>query len=91
MTSRLLLTLLALLTGLSAQGSALHARAIPGSMPVVAVSTLATVQSAKVEAVLARPAQEAGIGRIAYAAAPVTPQPAPRFPAVLTRIDRAHE
>ncbi len=91
MTSRLLLTLLALLTGLSAQGSAVHARAIPSTMQVAAVSTLATVQSAKVEAVLARPALEAGKSRIAYAPVPVMLQLAVHVPAVLTRIDRAHE
>ena len=91
MTSRLLLTLLALLTGLSAQGSAVHARAVPGTMQIAAVSTLATVQSAKAEAVLARPAPDMSKSRIAFVPAPASVFLAAHYPVVLTQIDRAHE
>lgn len=91
MTSRLLLTLLALLTGLSAQGGAVHARAVPGTMQVAAVSTLATVQSAKAEAVLARPAPEMNKSRITYDPIPASLPFAACSPTVLTQIDRAHE
>lgn len=91
MTSRLLLTLLALLTGLSAQGSAVHARAVPGTMQVAAVSTLATVQSAKVEAVLARPAPEMRWDRAARDLIPVLYEKGVPSPTVLTGIDRARE
>lgn len=92
MTSRLLLTLLALFTGLSAQGGTVHARAaMPGTMLVAGVSTLAIVQSAKVEAVLARPAPELGRGRIASKPIRVMLQSVAPIPAVLTRIDRARE
>lgn len=91
MTSRLLLTLLALLTGFSAQGSAVYARVVPGTMQVAAVSTLATVQSAKAEAVLARPAPEMCKSRIAYDPIPASAPVVVCSPAVLTQVDRAHE
>ena len=51
MTRRMLLTLIAILTGLSWQG--VTARAMPVPSQVSAVSALATVQKAKACAVLA--------------------------------------
>ncbi|MCB2063900.1 MAG: hypothetical protein KDE25_10685 [Novosphingobium sp.] len=56
MSRRMLLTLIAILTGLSWQGSAVQARAMPATTQVSAISALATVQQARVSAVLARPA-----------------------------------
>ena len=91
MTSRLLLTLLAFLTGLSAQGSTVQARAMPCTMHVAAVSALATVQSARAEAVLARPAPDLDLDRSETPSKCVAAPSSGRFPAVLTRIDRAHE
>ena len=91
MTRRMLLTLIAILTGLSWQGTGVQARALPLAAQVSAVTALATVQQAKASAVAARPlADRAGVretaGLAEYPADPVIPAPG-----VLTRIDRAHE
>lgn len=56
MTRRMLLTLIAILTGLSWQGSAVQARAMPVAAQVSAISALATVQQARASALMARPA-----------------------------------
>ncbi len=91
MTRRMLLTLIAILTGLSWQGSAVQARAMPVAVQVSAVSALATVQQAKVIAVLARPASTVlQLAPIARLEAPDSdPVAAPAD--VLVGIDRARE
>jgi len=88
MTRRMLLTLLAILTGLSWQGGGVSARAVP--MPAQ-VSALATANQAKASAVLARPVvARVGVGLPAAELAISVPVPAPA-PTVRTRVDRARE
>jgi len=87
----MLLTLIAILTGLSWQGMGVSARAMPVTSQVSAVSALATVQQAKACAVLARPA--ASRSRIRPNARTDAPRPwlALVAPATLIGIDRARE
>jgi len=92
MTSRLLLTLLALLTGLSAQGSAVHARpAAVHATQIAAVCALTTVRRAQATAGLSQ-FVAAPLGRLDQLAQPDKMyRLAIPAPAVLTGIDRARE
>jgi hypothetical protein len=84
----MLLTLLAILTGLSWQGGNVSARTMAAPAQV---SALATVKQAKASAVLARPvAARSGAGLPLPELASAVPVSAPA-PAVRTRIDRARE
>jgi hypothetical protein len=93
MTRRMLLTLIAILTGLSWQAGGVSARAIPAPSQVSAVSALAVVQQAKASAVLARPCTKS------FRVRPSTRGDAPRClwlalappSGALVRIDRARE
>lgn len=84
----MLLTLIAILTGLSWQAGGVQARAIMAPAHVSAVTALATAQQAKVSAVAARPphlvelnaALDAPLAALTLAA-----------PTVRMRIDRARE
>ena len=91
MTRRMLLTLIAILTGLSWQGAGVSARALPEAAHISAVSALATVQQAKASAVLARPV--AGGFQVAAVVAPEAPKSAVLLPVsgALVPIDRARE
>lgn len=87
----MLLTLLAILTGLSWQGGGVSARAMPVTAQVSAVSALATVQRAKASAVLARPVEPGSQAMMDSAGeAPIAPAAVPLFGA-LAGIDRARE
>ncbi|MBV1917378.1 MAG: hypothetical protein KUG65_04870 [Sphingomonadaceae bacterium] len=92
MTSRLLLTLLAILTGLSAQGSAVQARALTAtSTQVAAVCALATVRGAKASAEMAMPFDLAVFTIVEPGRFDVLTRAAVAVPAYLIRVDRAHE
>lgn len=88
MTRRMLLTLIAILTGLSWQGSAVHARALPAAAQV---SMLATAQQAKVSAVAARPISVSTGPVVEALPEQFATQIAAPAPRVRTRIDRARE
>jgi hypothetical protein len=88
MTRRMLLTLIAILTGLSWQASGVQARSMMAPAHVSAVTALATVQQAKVSAVAARPAHP--VQQRAVIEAPLVSL-AIAAPTVRTRIDRARE
>ena len=91
MTRRMLLMLIAILTGLSWQGPGVQARAMPASSQVSAVSALATVRQAKVSAVAARPVI-ADPNSVALELAPIAQvDTVVPVAAVLPGIDRAHE
>lgn len=92
MTNRLILALLALLTGLSVQGSTVQARPMAaGTTQVAAVCALETVRIAKASAASQRPAPTAvhasrKIGEATVVDVMVVPKPG-----CLAGIDRAHE
>jgi len=87
----MILTLIAILTGLSWQGAGVQARAMPVTAQVSAVAALATVQQARASAVLARPVATNWLVRpLAGAIAPIS-QGAPATPGVLVGIDRTRE
>jgi hypothetical protein len=87
----MLLTLIAILTGLSWQGGSVSARALPVTAQVSAASALATVQQAKASAVLARPA----LADLRFMAVASSDAPTGRAviaaPGTLVRIDRSRE
>ena len=92
MTSRLLLTLLAIMTGLSAQGSTVQARAITAtSTQVAAVCALATVRGAKASAVMTRPFDLAVFSFVEPGRFDILTRAAVTVPAYVIRVDRAHE
>lgn len=90
MTGRLLLALLALLTGFSLEGNSAQARDLPVvTTQIAAVSALATVRSAMEATPASRPDQPlVPAGRIGFGA----PQSAvPAIAGFHVRVDRAHE
>jgi hypothetical protein len=87
----MLLTLIAILTGLSWQGGSVSARALPETAQVSAASALATVQQAKASAVLARPAlADSRFMAVASTVSPTVRGPV-AAPGTLVRIDRSRE
>ncbi len=87
----MLLTLIAILTGLSWQGAGVQAREMPVAASISGVSALDTVRQAKAEAVMARPlAAGSYIARVVRADEPAE-QGFTAPPGVRVRIDRAHE
>jgi hypothetical protein len=87
----MLLTLLAILTGLSWQSSGVSACEMPVTTHISAATALATVQQAKVEAVLARPAE--AISPVWLSIRTVAPKKLTiaRMTGARVRIDRARE
>ena len=92
MATRLLLTMLAILTGLAAQLSPAHARACAGVNTEIGevAGASATQRGATAVAQASRPAHRNERSTTAAVRA-VSSQPAPVIPAVLQGIDRARE
>lgn len=87
----MLLTLIAILTGLSWQGGSVSARALPVTAQVSAASALATVQQAKASAVLARPAEAGHATREACTSESASVTGMHPAPGALIGVDRSRE
>jgi len=92
MANRLFITLLAQLTGLAAQVGPAQARACAASSAEIgAVASVAMERRQAIPDVLAFAAGTGGERKASECHALVAPDDHPRFPAVLTGIDRARE